>query len=79
MWRFNADADPRHHLGRALRSPTLGMMCLLIVVALTATTKAQAPPGCWTSSGGTWWTTIVLKTDDKGVCVVDPYGGQYHG
>ena len=38
--------------------------------------SAKAGDTCSTSSN-TWWTTIIVRLNDRGVCVVDPYGGEY--
>lgn len=56
---------------------SFGVMWLLMGPVFAGPAAAQGVPGCWTSSGDTWWTTIVLRNNSQGVCVVDPYGGQY--
>jgi hypothetical protein len=54
-----------------------GLVLLLLGVTCTGLAEAQGAASCWTSPGGMFWTTIVLKTDDRGLCVVDQYGGTY--
>jgi hypothetical protein len=51
-------------------------ICLLLFLGTSVPAHAQTA-GCWTPSADTWWTTIILKTNDAGLCVVDPYGGVF--
>jgi hypothetical protein len=51
------------------------MFAFCMLAALRPNPAAAQTP-CATSFD-TWWTTIIIKNNAQGVCVVDPYGGQY--